>query len=69
MVLSMADGKKPKVRHINMSSWAMVLPWQASLHKLHTVADIKFPKPFHYGRHLTTMLLGHSYLFTYTLDV
>ena len=34
LVLSMADGRRLKFRHINMPLWPMALPQQVSLHKL-----------------------------------
>jgi hypothetical protein len=47
IVLSMTEyGRKPKVRHINMTLWPMVLPWQAPLHKLPMEVVEKSDTPF-----------------------
>jgi hypothetical protein len=52
-----------------MSLWDMAPPWQTSLSQIAYGGWHKILQTIPLWPHLTTMLLGHSYLFTRTLDL
>jgi len=62
----MADGRRPKFRHINTPVCLMAPPWQASLHKLHMVVGKKNHHTilpwWRHGHYLTTLVECHFLL-------